>query len=128
MNPFKVESFHTILLCSKWDASVTFYREILQFGVVDEKPGFVEFEVAEGSRIGLIRASGGRSKGDVPIPLVLSFRVDDIEKIHRILSGRCKTITAIKEHPWGAFVFELKDPEGRRLEFWTSSYGPLRDG
>ncbi|MEJ2110675.1 MAG: VOC family protein [Acidobacteriota bacterium] len=120
MYPFKVESIHAILFCSNWNAIVTFYRDILKFGVVDEKPGFVEFEVAAGSCIGLIRAAGRASAGDIPVPMVLSFRVEDIKETHRSLSERCKTITAIREHPWGALVFELKDPEGRRLEFWMS--------
>jgi len=111
-----VESFHTVLFCRKWDECVDFYRDILGFTVVDEKPGFVEFEVAPGSRIGLLNSSGNNDLKN--ISFILSFRVGDLEGFHKILSARCKGVTAVRQHPWGARVFELQDPEERRLEFW----------
>jgi catechol 2,3-dioxygenase-like lactoylglutathione lyase family enzyme len=118
MKPLKVESFHAVLICRKWDACVSFYRDVLGFAVVDEKPGFVELEITPESRIGLIRPSGKNSSEYSPTGLVLSFKVEDIEETHRVLSVRCGNATAVKKHPWGALLFELKDPEQRRLEFW----------
>ena len=114
-----VESFHTVLFCLKWDACVSFYRDVLGFAVVDEKPGFVELEVTADSRIGLIRASGKRALPDNASQPILSFRVDNAELAHRMLSARGASATAMRRHPWGAYLFELRDPDQRRLEFWT---------
>ena len=115
MNPISVESFHTILYCRKWDKCVSFYRDTLGFRVVDTKPGFVEVQVTPESRIGLLRGA----KNDSPGRVILSFRVGDVDKMHDVLSERCRDVTAVRMHPWGARLFELRDPEGRRLEFWT---------
>ncbi len=119
MKPFNVESFHTVLFCSKWDACIAFYRDILDFTVVDEKPGFIEFEVRPGSRIGLLHSVHGSTSKDRTKPHILSFRVDHLEEIHKELSARCGTVSALRKHPWGALLFEVLDPEERRLEFWT---------
>lgn len=115
----RVESFHTVLFCLKWDACVAFYRDVLGFEVVDEKPGFMEFEVTADSRIGLIRATGNKSLAGNASQPVLSFRVENAELTHRTLSARGASATAMRKHPWGAYLFELRDPDERRLEFWT---------
>jgi len=118
MKTMLVESFHTVLFCRKWDACVDFYRDIMGFTAVDEKPGFVEFEVAPGSRIGLLKSSGNCALKNKDTSFILSFRVGDLEEFHKIFSARCKGVTAVRQHSWGARVFELRDPEERRLEFW----------
>jgi catechol 2,3-dioxygenase-like lactoylglutathione lyase family enzyme len=118
MRPLSVDSFHTVLFCRKWDACVQFYRDILEFIPVDEKPGFVEFQVVPGSHIGLLKYVGKHvSKNNASF--ILSFRVENLEEFHKSLSARCEGVTAVKQHPWGARIFELRDPEERRLEFWT---------
>jgi catechol 2,3-dioxygenase-like lactoylglutathione lyase family enzyme len=118
MSLLHVESFHTVLFCRKWDACVAFYRDILEFEIVDTKPGFVEFQVTPGSRIGLIRHSKEDNAINCDASCILSFRVPDIDRTHEILSARCNEATEVRHHPWGARLFELRDPEGRRLEFW----------
>jgi catechol 2,3-dioxygenase-like lactoylglutathione lyase family enzyme len=115
MNPISIESFHTILYCRKWDTCVSFYRDILGFEEVDTKPGFIEVQVNPGSRIGLLR-SGKKSN---PGGIILTFRVGDVDEMHNRLSARNADVSAVKLHPWGARLFALRDPEGRRLEFWT---------
>ena len=119
MNPLPVESFHTVLFCRKWDACVSFYRDVLGFEEIDAKTGFVEVQVTPGSRIGLLRHNKNADAQNHDTFVILSFRVGNIEKIHEILSARCQGVAEIKQHPWGARLFELRDPEGRRLEFWT---------
>ena len=119
MSLLSVESFHTVLFSRDWDACVAFYRDILEFEIVDTKPGFVEFQVVPGSRIGLLKyAKRDRGvRGDASC--ILSFRVQDADRTREILSARCNEATKVRHHPWGARLFELRDPEGRRLEFWT---------
>jgi catechol 2,3-dioxygenase-like lactoylglutathione lyase family enzyme len=119
LNSFTAESFHTVLYCRNWDACVSFYRDILELEEVDTRPGFVEVRVAPGSRIGLIRRPGGRDAATCDPAVLLSFRVADVDKIHAILSARWEEVSGVKPHPWGARLFELRDPDGRRLEFWT---------
>ena len=119
MKKLAVESYHTVLFCRKWDACVSFYRDILGFEVVDTRTGFVEVQVTPDSRIGLLRSGKEDDPANSDSTLILSFRVGDVDKIHKILSARCKEVTAVKKHPWGARLFELRDPEERRLEFWT---------
>jgi catechol 2,3-dioxygenase-like lactoylglutathione lyase family enzyme len=113
-----VESFHTLLFCSKWDDCIAFYRDILGFAVVDEKPGFIEFEVRPGSRIGLLQSVRDGASKKRAAPHILSFRIENLEEVHKDLSSRCPTASALRKHPWGALLFEIRDPEERRLEFW----------
>ncbi|MBN2242576.1 MAG: VOC family protein [Acidobacteria bacterium] len=115
MDPIPVESFHAILHCRNWEACVSFYRDILGFEEADVKPGFVEVRVAPGSLIGLLRSL----KNDNPRGALLSFRVGNVDKVRAMLAERCREVSAVRVHPWGARLFELRDPDGRRLEFWT---------
>ena len=119
MKPSSVESFHTVLFCSEWDACVHFYRDVLGFVEVDARTGFVEVQVTPESRIGLLRHKKEDSAANLGASMILSFKVADVGEIHHLLSRRCKSVTELRQHPWGARLFELRDPEGRRLEFWT---------
>lgn len=119
MKPSAVESFHTVLFCKEWDACVNFYREVLGFEEVAARAGFVEVQVTPESRIGLLRHKKEGGAANLDTSMILSFKVEDVGKIHQILSERCKGIGELRRHPWGARLFELRDPEGRRLEFWT---------
>jgi len=119
MKSLSVESFHTVLFCSDWDACVAFYRDILEFPVVDERSGFMEFQVTRTSRIGLIQSRRDSASKKKNSSFILSFRVGNVEELHKILSVQGREVTSVKEHSWSARLFELTDPEGRRLEFWT---------
>jgi catechol 2,3-dioxygenase-like lactoylglutathione lyase family enzyme len=119
MKPSSVESFHTVLFCREWDACVNFYREVLGFEEVAARAGFVEVQVTPESRIGLLRHKEGDAAANLYTSMILSFKVGNVVQMHQILSKRCKGVTKLRRHPWGARLFELRDPEGRRLEFWT---------
>jgi len=69
------------------------------------------------SKVDIIFVAENPGKDDTRF--ILSFRVGNIEEAHRNLAARCGEIAAIRHHPWGARLFELRDPEKRRLEFWT---------
>ncbi len=112
-------SLHTVLICEKWEDCVSFYKDVLGFPVVEERERFVEFQVTPGARIGILRPL----HPDAPNPshdrVILSIRVEDIEEAHAELKARCPDLPAIRKHPWGARVFEFRDPEGWRIEFWS---------
>jgi len=116
-----VKSLHTVLYCRKWQECVTFYRDVLGFPVAAANEIFVEVQPVIGARIGLMNAARTRwpaSRGD---SFILSFRVSDIEETHQWLQKRFAGVGELKDHPWGARLFEIEDPEGRRIEFWSDS-------
>jgi catechol 2,3-dioxygenase-like lactoylglutathione lyase family enzyme len=114
-----VESLHTVLLCEKWEECVAFYRDVLGFPVVAERRRFVEFQVTPGARIGILRPLRPPSPPPDRDRVILSLCVSDIEEAHEALKVRCPDLPAIREHPWGQRVFEFRDPEGWRIEFWS---------
>jgi len=116
--PLRVQSMHAVLRCRRWAECVSFYGEILGFPAVERHKGFVEFQVTPDSRIGVIRVSKTDSPGSAESCL-LSFRVPDLAEAHRTLRARRPELEQVRSHAWGAKVFELRDPEGRRVEFWT---------
>jgi len=116
-----VKSLDTVLYCGKWNECVSFYRDVLGFPVVFANDILVEVEPVTGARIGLMDAGRTRwpaSRGD---SFILSFRVSDIEETHQFLQKNYAGIGELKDHPWGARLFEIRDPEARRIEFWSDT-------
>ncbi len=114
-----VRSVHTVLYSKAWEQCVAFYRDVLEFPVVYTNPVFVEFEPVEGARIGLLNAARSTHIAGAHTDYLLSFCVQEVEKVHALLQERCPVVSPIRDHAWGARLFELEDPEGRRLEFWS---------
>jgi hypothetical protein len=54
-----------------------------------------------------------------PETILLSFPVTNREKTYKLLREKCKETLERKDHPWGAQIVELKEPEGRIIEFWS---------
>ncbi|MEW6441737.1 MAG: VOC family protein [bacterium] len=119
-----IASFHTVLYCRKWAASVSFYRDVLGLTVSFENPLFVELRAASEARIGLLDASRTRYPDVEPKGVLLSFRVADVDKAHAWLRTKAVRLSDVKEHPWGARLFELEDPDGRRIELWAPAPPP----
>lgn len=120
---FPITSLHTVLICEKWEECVSFYRNVLAFPVVDERERFVEFQVAPGARIGILRPLHPERPERSHDRVIVSICVVSVEEAHSELKARCPDLPPIRKHPWGARVFELRDPEGWRLEFWSSTDG-----
>jgi catechol-2,3-dioxygenase len=117
----QIKTVNTILYCRKWDETVDFYKSKLKLQVTASFDWFVEFKLNEGSRLSIanqertsISSSGGKG-------LTIAMRVDDIQETRSILEEAGLHPTAIKDHPWGAKVIYLHDPEGNRLEFWSDN-------
>ncbi len=114
-----VKSLHTVLICEKWEDCVSFYKDVLGFPVLYERERFVEFQVTADARIGILKPL----HPDAPKPghdrVILSICVEDIEATHEELKARFPGLPAVRKHPWGPRVFEFRDPEGWRIEFWS---------
>lgn len=111
---------NTILYCREWDKTVRFYRDQLQLTVTFATDWFVEFRLNVVSRLSIadekrstVTSCGGRG-------VTLALEVDDIEALREYLLKNGLQPTAIRKHPWDAWVFHLFDPEGHRLEIWQA--------
>jgi len=122
MTPLPIRSFHQVLFCKQWDACKAFYGQALGFPETDRRPGFVEFCAASGAYIGLIDVAGRPGYGDpARTPGLIALRTDDIHTLHDRLASRIPALPPVRRHPWGALVFEITDPEDRRIEFWQNA-------
>ena len=119
----------TIFYCRKFEETVVFYRESIGLKVTAAKSWFVEFELNEAARLAIadagrasVGAIGGRG-------VTLTLKVEDIGKLRTRLIGENLDAGPVMDHPWGARVFHIRDPEGNRIEFWTQNHDrvvPLR--
>ena len=117
-----IRSLHHVVFCAQWEACAAFYGGTLGLPETDRRDGFVEFAVAPGACIGLIDVADRPGYGDPSrTPGLLALQTDDIHTLHRRLSSRLAALPRIRRHPWGALVFEISDPEGRRIEFWQTA-------
>jgi len=118
-----VKSLHTVLLCEKWEDCVSFYKEVLGFPVLYERERFVEFQVTADARIGILKPLHPYAPRPSHEHVILSISVEDIEEAHSELKARFPGLPPISKHPWGPRVFEFRDPEGWRIEFWSPGGG-----
>lgn len=117
-NPFKTAN--TILYCKKWAETVAFYRDRLGFPVNFANEWFFEFCLTDGSRLSIADESRASVKSCGGIGITLALETDAIETVWADLAESTLEPTEIKEHPWGARVFYLYDPEGHRIEIWQA--------
>lgn len=112
------KSANTILYCRHWEQTVGFYRDRLGLLVNFSNDWFVEFCLNKKARLSIAdeaRASIKSCKGG---GITLALEVEDIEAVWADMNSSGVEPTEIKDHPWGARVFYLYDPEGHRIEIW----------
>ncbi|HUG07405.1 MAG TPA: VOC family protein [Acidimicrobiia bacterium] len=115
---FSASQVNTILHCADFDATVGFYRDLLGLEVTFSNEWFVEFRlgdrttlsVADASRTSIPPADG---KG-----MTLSVKVGDLDDLRKRLTTLGIETTEVSER-FGSRVFDIHDPEGHRIEFWS---------
>ena len=112
---------NTILYCRKWEKTVGFYRDRLRLPVLFSTTWFVEFQLNDASRLSIADETRATVKGSGGRGITISWEVGDIGFAWDWAQNAGAMPTGIREHPWGARVFYLWDPEGHRIEFWQSS-------
>jgi len=114
----KIKRLHTILYCRNWDATVKFYRNVLNFMINHQTDWFVEFQLVGDSYLSIANAAYASITSADGNGITLSWQVEDVEKIHRRLNQLGIKTSGIKR-VWGSRAFYLFDPEGHRLELWS---------
>lgn len=115
-----IKQTNTILYCRNWEATVGFYRDILNLPVNHEKEWFVEFHLAGTSFLSIADASSASIESANGDGITLAWQVEDVALAHGWLHARgvkTSNITSI----WGARSFYFFDPEGHRIEAWAQT-------
>lgn len=118
MNDQSVRLSNTILYSERWEESVDFYRRVLELPVVTEKDWFVEFRLTDSAFVSVARASRASIDSSKGQGITIALCVDDVAAVRDRLAAAGAEPGPVKRHPWGAFSFFCRDPEGYRLEFW----------
>jgi uncharacterized glyoxalase superfamily protein PhnB len=118
-NRLSIKRVNTILYCRNWQETVHFYHHNLGLPVAFSTEWFVEFELGGGALLsiadeGRATISSGQGAG-----ITLTFQVENADEAWRALGDSGLAVGPVKDHPWGARVFYLFDPEGHRLEVWS---------
>jgi predicted enzyme related to lactoylglutathione lyase len=121
MNTMDIRTANTILYCRKWDETVAFYKSQLKLEVTASLEWFVEFKLNETSRLSIANEARTSMDSNDGKGITIAMEVDDIAETYSVLKETGLHPTAIRDHPWGAKVLYIYDPEGNRLEFWTQN-------
>ncbi len=102
---------------------VDFYQTRLQLKVESARDWFIEFKLTRSARLSIADESRASIKSSQGGGITLTFEVSDLTETHRLLQDLGLHPLPVADHSWGARVFYLFDPEGNRLEFWSTSSG-----
>jgi catechol 2,3-dioxygenase-like lactoylglutathione lyase family enzyme len=114
---------NTILYCTDWADTVAFYRDRLGFPVTHANDWFVEFALTPTTRLSIADERRATVKSAHGAGITLTFQVSDADAVWQQFRADGLQPTPCRDHAWGARVFYLRDPEGHRLEIWSSQPG-----
>ncbi|MEJ5300250.1 MAG: hypothetical protein WHS38_04595 [Thermodesulforhabdaceae bacterium] len=117
-NDLPIMSIGTVLYCSKWRECVEFYRRILACDIIFQNDFFVELSPSTGARLGLMDVSRTTKQVTHPESIVISIQVSSIEKTIKVLRQIFPNLPDSFRCVWGVKLIEIKDPDGRVVEFW----------
>jgi catechol 2,3-dioxygenase-like lactoylglutathione lyase family enzyme len=119
---------NTILYCQKWPEMVIFYRDKLKLAVTFASDWFVEFEAGAAARLSVADERRAKVKSSQGRGITLTLEVESADAAWVELHGRGLELEPVRDHPWGARTFYFYDPEGYRLEIWSSKEGKRETG
>lgn len=114
----EIKTSNTILYCRKWKECLVFYKTQLGLKVNMEKKWFLEFKLNKFSRLSIADEAKTSIMSNEGKGTTISLEVVDIIETHLFLKEAGVHPPPIKDHPWGAKVIYIYDPEGNRIEFW----------
>ena len=112
---------NTILYCQAWAETVAFYRDQLGLPITFESDWFVEFALTSTARLSIADERRATIKSSHGAGITLTFQVDDADALWAECHDAGLQPTQCRTHAWGARTFYLRDPEGTRLEIWSST-------
>ncbi len=112
---------NNILYCKRWKETLSFYRLLLQAPGNRLSDWFVEFHITKTARISIADESRASIKSAGGKGITLSLQVEDVNQAWIKMKACNLDPGQIVNHPWGARVFYLYDPEGSRIEIWEPS-------
>jgi len=115
----QIKTTNTILYCRKYKETIAFYQTQLGLQVTNTFEWFVEFKLNDASCLSIADEAKSSIDSAAGRGITITFEVDDIKMAHLYLSDAKLNPTRIKDHPWGAKVIYIFDPEGNRIEFWS---------
>lgn len=119
MNELRFKSANTILYCKRWKETVAFYQQHLGLPITFSTDWFVEFRLTGAGHLSVANEARASVKSNGGQGLTLALQVDSAETAWRCLQARGLGPQPLRDHPWGARVFYVFDPEGHRLEIWS---------
>ena len=120
-NPLAFKSANTILYCQRWQETVAFYQNDLQLPVTFASDWFVEFQLGGTAHLSVADERRASIKSSQGAGITLTFQVESADETWTYLQGQGLQVEPLKNHAWGARVFYFYDPEGHRLEIWSST-------
>ncbi len=116
-----IRTVNTILYCKRWQETVDFYQQRLKLPVTFATAWFVEFRLCDAARLSVAdeRRASVKSAGGGGITIAL--QVQDADAAWQALKEGGLEPGPVQDHAWGARVFYFADPEGHRLEVWSST-------
>lgn len=115
------QTANTILYCHAWSETVAFYRDKLGLPVNFASDWFVEFALTDTARLSIADERRATIKSSRGAGITLTFQVADADASWAEFHNAGLQPTPCRTHPWGARTFYLHDPEGNRLELWSST-------
>ncbi len=111
-------STNIILYCQHWIQTVRFYRYILCLPVNLSTDWFIEFKLTSTSYLSIADETRASIKSVHGQGVTLAMQVHNIYELRQSMQDKGLHPTSISKHVWGAWVFNIFDPEGHRIEFW----------
>ncbi|HXV42829.1 MAG TPA: VOC family protein [Anaerolineae bacterium] len=120
-NLLAFKSANTILYCQRWQETVAFYQNDLQLPVTFASDWFVEFQLGGPAHLSVADERRASIKSSHGAGITLTFQVESADETWAYLQRQGLQVEPLKNHAWGARVFYFYDPEGHRLEIWSST-------
>jgi catechol 2,3-dioxygenase-like lactoylglutathione lyase family enzyme len=114
------QNANTILYCQAWHETVAFYRDHLELPITFESDWFIEFALTNSARLSIADERRATVKSSHGAGITLTFQVADADALWAEFEKAGLKPTPCRTHSWGARTFYLRDPEGNRLEIWSS--------
>jgi uncharacterized glyoxalase superfamily protein PhnB len=119
-NSLSFKNANTILYCHKWRETAAFYQDVLNLPVTFASDWFIEFQLVGTAHLSIANADRATISSSHGAGITLTLQVESADEAWKQLSKLGLRLESVRDHVWGACVFYLFDPEGHRLEIWSS--------